>query len=349
MKYQVHFFLACCISSACLAQPSNKDTSKRAAGEWIEMVNDYIQLKLTHTNDIEKFAVVVAPGSNTSQYISPNANSVTRLGFSYKFLSFGYSFIPKFLPGNADDDIRGATKGKGFNINFNFSKWQQELSYSRTTGFFLENTKDYDPNWQDGDPFAQLPNLRITNVEGLTAYKFNQKYSLNAVATQSERQLRSAGTFMPSLLYRYYIVDDRRQITSTNTTFKSNNFEMLAGAGYYHTFVFKKSYYVSLGATPAAGFIHTNFFARTASQITETPATNFIFRWDVRSGIGYNGERFFAGAYLRAFGASNKQYSGSTAINTDARTAIQLFLGYRINAPKWLKQKVTQVQSIVPL
>lgn len=312
-------------------------------------MSEFIQLKLTQKADIEELAVVAADPTSTSQYISPNANSITHIGLSYKFLSFGYGFIAKFLPGNDDDDIKGKTKGNVYNLNFNFSKWQQELAYGTTKGYFLENTKDYDPNWQEGDPYFQLPDMKFTNFEGMTAYKFNPHYSFNALTTQSERQLRSSGTFMPALLYRYYILDDKTTPTATSTTFKSKNFEILLGAGYYHTFVFKKSFYVGLGAMPAAGYITTKNFTTTSTQTTETTANNFVFRWDLRSGLGYNGNRFFAGAYLRAFGATNKQYPGSTTINTDARTAMQIFVGYRLNAPKWLKTKVDQVQSMVPL
>lgn len=339
--------IVCCSTMFVAAQGELPDSSEQDGKPWIEHMDEFIQIKLTQTNDLEKFAVQ-AKGTNGSQFISPNAESATRIGFSYKFLSFGFNFIPKFLPGNDDDDIKGKTKGGGFNLNLNFSKWQQELAYNRTTGYYLENTKDLDPSWQEGDPYVQLPNLRHTNYEGITAYKFNPNYSLNAAATQSERQMRSAGTFMPLLLYRYYILDDMTTPTGSRTVFKSNNFEMLAGAGYYHTFVMKRSFYLAMGATPSAGFITTRFFARTASQTTESTASNFIFRWDLRGGIGYNGERFFAGAYLRAFGATNKQFAGSSVINTNTRTAVQLFLGYRLNAPKWLKKNVEKVELLSP-
>jgi len=349
MNHLISFVFCCCINTMAAAQSEHPDSAGQKKQQWIEHMSEYIQLRLTQSTDTEKFAVMTTGNSGTSQFISPNAASATSIGLSYKFLSFSYSFIPKNLPGNDDDDIKGKTKGSGYNLNFNFSKWQQVMAYGKTTGYYLENTKDFDFTWQEGDPYAQLPNLRYTNYEGITAYKFNSNYSLNAVASQSERQLRSAGSFMPSLLYRYYILDDRTPITSTNTTFKSNNFEMLLGAGYYHTFVMKKSFYAALGVTPAAGFIRTNFFARTATQTTETSATNFIFRWDLRGGIGYNGERFFAGGFLRGFGAANKQSKGSTAINTDARLAIQLFLGYRLRAPKWLKINVEKVRYLSTL
>jgi hypothetical protein len=350
MKQILAIAQACCMAITAFAQSNNTDTSsgKILPSQWIEPMGRYFQLKLAQTTDIEKLAVVAAGNSGGSQYISPNAASATRIEFSYKFLRIGYNFIPKFLPGNDDDDIKGKTKGSGLNLGLYFSKWQQELAYGTTTGYYLENTKDYVPGWQEGDPYFQLPNMKFTNIEGLTAYKFNPNYTLKAVVMQADRQLRSAGTFMPALLYRYYALDDKTPLTSTNTTFKSTNFELLAGIGYYYSFVLKTKFYLSLGAMPAAGFIATTYQVRTAAQTNETREDNFIFRFDARAGFGYNGERFFTGMYLRGFGAFNKQYSGSTAINSDSRLVAQVFLGYRLNAPKWLKKGVDKAAQVIP-
>jgi hypothetical protein len=152
---------------------------------------------------------------------------------------------------------------------------------------------------------------------------------------------------MPEFLYRYYIIDDKRELTGSNTSQKSNNWELLLGAGYYHTFVLKRSFYISLGLTPAAGFIFTWLTTRSATASQTDNQQNFIFRWDTRLGLGYNGERFFTGLYTRAFGASYNQQS--TVINSEARITAQLFLGYRFNAPKWLRKEVEKVEKLIKL
>jgi hypothetical protein len=73
-----------------------------------------------------------------------------------------------------------------------------------------------------------------------------------------------------------------------------------------------------------------------------TKQQNAIFRVDGRAGIGYNGRRFFTGAYMKIAGSSYKQ--GNTSVVTDNdRVVFQGFVGYRLNAPKWLQNNVTAV------
>jgi hypothetical protein len=134
--------------------PTDTASVKPPQPQWIEGMNNYINLRLSQFTDIEQFQV---DQGNQRYVISPNVSSATRLGLSYRFLSFGYNFVAKFLPGNDDDDIRGSTKASGYDLGFNFPKWQQELTYSKIKGYYLENTSDFDPSWQEGDPYIKFP------------------------------------------------------------------------------------------------------------------------------------------------------------------------------------------------
>ncbi|MBZ5855627.1 DUF4421 family protein [Flavihumibacter profundi] len=311
--------------------------------KWIENMNQYIMLKIILNSDIETLAVVT--DQNKIQ-LSPNAKSISRISFSYKFISFSIKYIPKFLPGNDDDDIRGKTKGGGFGMNFNFNHWQQELSYSKTQGYYLENTSDYNTAWKPGDPYIQFPELVYNQYQGTTAYNFNPKFSVSAVTSQTQRQLKSAGSFIPILRYRYYIVDDRSTPQSGRSTQKTNNFEIILGAGYYHTFVIRNNFYFSLGLTPGAGFVYTRLTTRYPSGDVSTDQRNAIFRLDGWTGLGYNGQRFFTGFYMQFSGSSFNQ-EHTSAISENSKVAIQGFVGYRLNAPKWMKEKVESVNNII--
>ncbi|HSR38460.1 MAG TPA: DUF4421 domain-containing protein [Phnomibacter sp.] len=344
MKHLLLSLIGCCLITIAVAQTGAKDSSAPRQKEWIEAMDNYINLRLSQNRDVEEFVV---DQGNQRYVISPNISSITRLGFSYRFLSFGYNFIAKFLPGNDDDDIRGSTKASGYDLGFNFSKWQQELSYSKTKGFYLENTSDFNPSWQQGDPYLLVPNLEYKNFQGFTGYKFNPNFSFPALVSQTERQLKSAGTLMPTLLYRYFIIDDKTALTGTNSSQKSNSFEALIGIGYYYTFVVNKNFYLALGVRPAAGMVFTKLTTRLPSGNTVTHQDNFVFRMNARAGVGYNGERFFAGIYARAFGSTETQ-ENSTVVNYDSRIAAQAFVGYRFNAPKWLKKNVEKVETLSP-
>lgn len=224
--------------------------------------------------------------------------------------------------------------------------WLQELSYTRTRGYYLENTKDYRSGWQDGDLYIQFPDLVYKNFQGVTGYKFNKNFSLNAVATQSERQVRSAGSFIPHVLYRYYIIDDRTKLaTPTAQAQKSNNFELTLGAGYYHNFVYRQRYYVALGLTPGVGYLFTNFTTRNGlGESFREKQQNPLIRVDARAGLGHNGSRFFGGFYATAFTSSYKQ-ENTSVVNGNARIFYKIFFGYRLPAPKQLQAAVADIKQ----
>jgi hypothetical protein len=310
---------------------------------YIAPIRDYITLKLAQTTDLENFSV---HDGDTKYRINPNAASITTISANYSFISLSFRFAPPFLPGNRDNNEKGKTRSGGMALNFYMDHWLQELSYHRTKGYYLDNTADFRPGWQDGDAYIQFPDLYYKSFQGMTGYKFNQNFSLNALATQSERQIRSAGSFIPQFLYRYYIIDDRTRLISPNqTSQKSNNLELLLGAGYYHNFVLKGNFYVALGITPSAGLLSMNLTTRNGSgEKVKSRQQDPIFRLDSRAGIGYNGERFFGGLYATAFAASYKQ-ENAQVVNGNARILFKLFAGYRIPAPAVLKERIENLTN----
>lgn len=322
-----------------------KDSAKNnyATSDYIEFMSNFINLKLAVNSEVDKLSVLT---DNSNIYLSPNASTESRLYFNYRFLSFSIRYLPHWLSGNDDNDIKGQTRGGGFGVNLNFKRWLQEVSYSRIKGYYLENMTDFDPSWVEGDPHIQFPQLENKTFSGITAYKFNPNYSINAVVTQTERQIKSAGSFIPHLLYRYYIIENKVEISAGGSSQKSNNFEVVLGAGYYHTFVLKNDFYISLGATPGVGTVLTKLTTRFATEETVTNQRNAILRLDSRAGAGYNGRRFFAGVYTKFSSASVKQQKTSV-INQDNRISVQGFLGYRLNAPKWMKDNVDHVGRII--
>lgn len=307
---------------------------------YIEKENQFATIKLTHSSQVEKLSTVT---STNSIYLSPNVSSISQFSFSYRILTISAKLTPKFLSGNDDYALEGKTSSRGFGLDMNFTHWQQSLSYHRTRGFFLENTKDYNPAWKEGMPYIQFPDLVHINFQGITAYNFNKRFSVNAVLTQSERQLKSAGSFIPLLVYRYYIIDDRSPMISS--TQKSNSFEILAGAGYHYTFVWK-DLYASLGLTPAFGYIFTKLTTRTSDDKSITHSNTPAIRIDARAGLGYNGPRFFAGVYMSAFSTSNRQQHTSV-INKDDHAIVKAFVGYRFKAPGFLVKKMNVLDTLM--
>lgn len=310
---------------------------------WIEKMDKYASYKAAMTNDIEVFTV----DTKTNDIeLYPNTSTFLRLSFNYAFISLNFKFAPSFFPGNGNDEKeKGETKSISFGADFTFKHWVQSLHCYTGKGYYLNNTKDYQPDWEKGDPYIQFPELRYFSIQGSTGYSFNEKFSVKSLTTQTERQIKNAGTFLPMLAYRYYIIDNDEKFSATVTsTQKSNNLEVSLGAGYYYTFIIQRDFYVSVGAVPSIGMLFMKLDTRMPGNTEITRQQDPLFRVDGRAALGYNGVRFFTGFLMNATSTAFEQ-EGTQVINSNARVNYQLHIGYRFQAPKKLRDKVGYIQN----
>jgi len=323
-------FILLATSMVTVAQINDSISS---SDSYIEKYDNSLSLKLNVNTNIEIFEVF----SNADNYIIfPNNKLNTKLSINYRFIAFSLGFSPKFLPGNDDDDRKGTSKISSLGFDFNFKHWIQNVSYNRIKGFYLDNTSDYLPDWNsDTDAYIQFPELKFTNFSGFTGYKFNSNFSLKSLSSQTERQLKSAGSLIPLISYRYYIMDNQVELTGQNSSQKSNNFEGILQLGYFYTYVMNKKFYSNAGLALGGGIISSKLLTRLPSEEIKTKETYPIFRSEAQIAMGYNSERLFAG--LQAIGRWEEysQGNGTSTIVNDALT-YQIFIGYRFNAPKSL-------------
>ena len=321
-----------------------QDSTAKIKNSFYKSTLDYINLKFDIDSNNERFEL----NNNTFDYdIRPNVSSVSRLSLNYKFLSFSYSYIPKFIPGNNDDDLKGKTKGKSFGLNLNFNQWVQELKYGHVKGFYIENSGDFENPWIEGTtPYIQFPDLEVTSFSGSTSYKFNSNFSLKAISTQTEIQLKSAGSFIPGLLYSFYIIDNKS--SSQSSSQRSETYEILTNFGYYYTFVLNKNWYASAGISPSIGFSYTDLLTRLPQEYVYTHYSSAVYRINGKGGMGYNPERFFAGFEISAFRSFKDDTSPAVKLTT-TNNAFQVFLGYRFKAPAKVKEFVKKIETKIPL
>ncbi len=337
--------LLCCVLLLPLVSYAQPDTARSIREEgWMEGMDNYVGVKLSMNNAIETFHVNVESDDYTVD-LYPNTTTLAKLHFNYRFLSFDIKFAPSYLPGNGDEYKKGKTKSFGMATALNFRHWFHHLSLSRTKGYFINNSEDF-PAYIPGGPYLQIPELVVTNFEGISGYSFNPKFSVKSLSTQTERQLKSAGSFIPLLGYRYYIVNNKDE--NATSTQRSDNIEFVVGAGYYYTLVVKENFYFSLGATPGIGYIFTKLntrFPQSGDSDVISHSNAPVLRFDGRGALGYNGRTFFAGCILNLTSMSFEQ-RGTTVINTNSRASYQIFVGMRINAPKKLRDKVEIIDKL---
>lgn len=141
---------------------------------------------------------------------------------------------------------------------------------------------------------------------------------------------------MYSFSYRFYKVDDRTILNGTKRGQKSHNLELILSPGYAYTFVLNKNFYLSGGASPGAGLVHTDLTTRFPSGDVKTKDDSIIYIVEAFSAIGYDNGRFFTGAQILGSWSRRSQAEGTSTIFDD-RLTYEVFIGYRFNAPTALK------------
>lgn len=306
---------------------------------WIEKMNDKIGVDISVNNSFLTFSVST-PTNKTVLY--PNTPNNLLLRFNYDFISIDIEFSPSFLPGNGDEALRGSTNSYEIGASLIFKHWFTSVTFKNIKGFYLENTADYDSTWKPGDPYLQIPDLRYKGLRVLAGYIHNPNFSLRSLTSHTERQVKSAGSFIPILETSYYVIDNE---TGTIGTQRSANYEIAIGPGYHYTFVFKERFYSSLAITGSLGYLNTKLTTRAAIGNLISNQNNFVVRGNYRVSIGYNGKRFYTGMYTNISDARFRQ-EGSTARNSESRIFYHFFLGMRLDAPKFLQKGMQKVKGI---
>ena len=315
-----------------LAQGRSDTLGVSTRTSYIEDMDRSLNFKLSFSNELETFTVKATP---TPIKLYPNSKSNLSLHFAYRFVYLVLGFAPDFLPGNSDQNIKGNTKQFVFGSGIVLKQWYGHINYKNVEGYYLQNTKDFDSNWDKGDPYIQFPNL---NYEGLTlkgGYLFNPRYSILNVTTQTERQIISAGSLIPAIDYRYYVIDDK---SSSPSSQRSTNQEIRLSLGYFYTWVAKPFLFVSGGLAPGIGYQDVELVTRTPSGDFLTTQNNTIYFLTGRAALGHNGAKFFYGGWIDFSRSTNKQ-ENTTVSNNDNQNYYQLYTGIRINSKTKSKSK----------
>lgn len=304
---------------------------------YIENMGDKLAIDLSFNNSYETFEV---RSGNSRTVLYPNAKTNVHLKANYRFISFGVRFAPGLLPGNGDEDLKGETKSFGLATAFIFRHWFADMDYTKVKGYYLENSADF-IRLPPGDPFIQFPDLHYKGVTLTTGYSSNARFSFRSLTSQTERQLKNVGSFVPVINMKYYTVDDK---SSSPTTQKSRNIEASVGPGYTYTFVAKETFYLSLGISGSVGYLNTKLWTRGLPGDNVSYQDNFILRWDGKTGVGYNGPKFYTGLYANVSGTRYEQ-ENTTVHNFDTRVYYHIFFGIRIDAPNLLNRNVNRLEE----
>jgi len=348
LKILATLLIAIIIQSALYGQNDSLKVQKLRENEmYIEKLDTLANFKLNVNDEFEYFK---QEGDNFAFDIRPNIALSSRLSFNYRFISVGVGFTPKFIPGNNDNEKEGKTKTFSLGISINSDHLIQTIQAGKVKGFYLHNTQDFVPDWDsEKDPYLQLPDLKISEIRGSTSYKFNENYSIKSISTQTEIQLKSCGTFLPTISYMFYKIDRGDISENQKTTQQSNNFQVTLSPGYFYTYVINSKFYAAAGLSAGIG-IDWTWLTTTLNpeEVQKDSYHNPVYKFRERIGLGYNSKKLYAGGELSLSQALQK--INHTSLQQQAkRVYFQIFMGYRFLAPRFLSRETKTLIDKAPL
>lgn len=253
----------------------------------------------------------------------PNQRTTLGVSVQYEFIAFGFGFAPKFFGDNKDNQDSKMT-------NFSFSmfpgRWMQHFDFIYQKGISLETS----------GVSLYYPGLKTIKAGGSTTFVFNKNYSFRALAFQSERQLKSAGSFAPLLSYYYTELNGNK---TEDINGKSYFIDVALAPAYYYNWVIGKKFLVSGGLSIGGGITYLNDDG--------TDETHFLSTASLSIALGYNSDTFYGGVYSKGI-VSNHDTDGNVAMN-DAMNYATAFFGYRFNTPKKVKEETKKIKDKLKL
>lgn len=295
---------------------------------YIDKMGQYMNLsaRINTKDDLFSFK-----SGEDEYFLMPNTKVSIEYSLHYHFLSVWLTLPLSATSVREDISRKGETKGINLGFSLNGTHWVNAFNFHYLKGFYLQNTSDFDLNWKDGDKYVQFSKMKYTGFEGITKYKLNKHYSIKSYTTQMERQLHSTGTFIATINYKYYSLSDNSYNSILNID-KSNNYELGLTYGYYYNWVIWRNLYLNLGLAPGLGVV----FANVNSNAVSKDYQSAMFLLETQSTLGYNGDQFYSGIgfYFRG----GDFFDNIALVNSSNHMELNLFMGYRLNPPRRLRQ-----------
>ncbi len=344
----ISLFGSSCLSLAQEVKAADENLLDTIADEYIHDHKTQLNVKFEVSNDINEFTV---EDNESKLVLKPNLDLRYALVFSYKFLSVRLGIRPS----PSDKSIREKGESDTFRLRLKmlFENWSHVLQYSYDRGYFVSNTSELlsDP----GSVKVQFPYLTSHIFFGSSAFKFNQNYSVRSIESQTQIQVKRAGSLLIGLNYSLYKLfgTDRVLLPDGNLEFRDpsreySGFNLAPTAGYYYTFVLKKHWFINAYGAPSAGVELYQTKSWEAGETQTETSTEFFVALDYGFGGGYNGEKIFFGAELVNRRSSEKFASDKVRIQPQ-RNTFSLYVGYRFKAPKTVSKPVDLIEEKVPI
>ncbi len=293
---------------------------------------DKILLKVNIDTQSESYSV---RSENSSDYrLETNNELELSLSLDYEFIGASIGFSPNFLSGNNENELKGESTYQDFSFRFFLGNWTQILQSKKVKGFYVENTNDFIPLWIKGqDPYIQFPDFETIFWGGATSFVLNPNFSLRNVVYNTEWQLKSAGSLVPTLSYGHTNLILQRDGSKSF----EKSFDISLSPDYYYTYVIQKNWFASLFVSPGLGI---RFSTAGEEDLYPTEkSTYWPISFDGGLQLGYSSRKIIFGGN---FNFETTWYNSDNTTNiTNNYLYAKLYVGYRFDPPRIVKKIVS--------
>lgn len=248
----------------------------------------------------------------------PNEPFNVGFGFNYKLLGIN---IALNLPFINSTDQRGKTSFLDLQTHLYLRKMTVDFYGQFYRGYYIDNPERIFPNWSDNNKTPVRPDIRTRNIGVDYHYIFNdRKFSFRAAYLQNEYQKKSAGSFLLGGNFMYVSIRADSSLIPGNLTdprfFNGFDFDRTwilyatVSAGYAHTFVFRKHFFVTGALQGGLGLNYT--ILRSEANVEQQSKLGGQLNTTLRIAAGYNTDYYYAGFhYVDFIGRSHSPEPGS--------------------------------------
>ncbi|WP_406847124.1 DUF4421 domain-containing protein [Xanthomarina sp. GH4-25] len=327
VKNYIYLIILLLGNSICWAQDSIPEVIYEKHTAFKETFPNRITARFFYVNTSNSLTV---NDRNSNLFFNLNPNKQDRIGASVSFrsITFSYSFAPDFLAENKDND-----DSKLFNLGFRtyFGKhWMQSFDVYQEKGFYIENN----------DVSVYLPLFKSFKIGGATSFIFNENFSFRAIVSQDEKQIKSAGSFIPRIIYYYNKINLKTEDGFSNSELDS--YDIVFAPSYYYNFVPSKNLLLSTGVSAGLGLNHSKNKDKNHLEEDES-LTSLVTELNFRGSITYDVSNIYMGIHYNYL-ILNHNTDRSSYVN-DAIPFFQIFVGYRFKAPKKMVRKADVIND----
>lgn len=338
-----HFFMFGIFCSChVLGQEQEQSITKQDTSRLVSYA-DKIIIKVNVDTQTDAFTLIDNRDQNDFT-ITPNSNYRLFLSLDYQFLGASIGFAPTFFTDNQDEFLKGESSFENYQFRFFLGQWVQGIYYKKIKGYYVENTQDYIPDWEEGvDPYIQFSNLKNYRWGMSTSYVFNKNFSYRNVTYQTEWQKKSAGSFIPSLYYDY----NKFSFSIEDVYSEEENFNARLALVYHYTYVFKEHWFLSANLGPSIGFRYSEETTKDNSTTLNDYHTYFTRFLEGGLQLGYSSKRVIVGCRFH-FNSNWYNQDRNVSVSNDSFYGLA-YIGYRFNTPKFIDKAYKWSMNLVGL